>query len=324
MATVSRVLHGNPSVNPAMRQRVLASARRLDYHINPYVGSLMSALRLKQGAAFKGNLALIWMDRSPKVSSDKRLWKIRQGALSRAQALGYTLAEFDLEEFNPEALQKVLTSRGIRGVMFAALASVPSRTKLGFDLGAFACVALGWRLLEHPFHTIRFDYYQAIRLAFAKLEPVFGKGIAALWSFSTDQRAHHTARASFLANHPGGSWLARQLFWDSSQISSREGQALIRKHAIGAVIAEAEVEIPGWMTDQIPPENIVWLKNPEPRATLGWIDTRNDLMAAWGVDQLSALLHQNETGVPEVPKVLLVPPRWVPGAGADIAVSSPR
>lgn len=309
IATVSRALHDDPSVRPETRTAVLAKAREIGYTFNPYVGRLMSSLRQRQGGAFKGNLAIIWVDHF-----HDRLNDLRDGALARADELGYTLADFNLNDVPPALLKKRLRSRGIRGLIFAAPAPLPHGTTLRLDLREFACVALGWKLIEPHLHTIRFDYYQAMRLALEHTAPLFGAGIAALWNTQTDLRAHQTARASFMMHHPAGYQAGARLFLDPAELSARQGARLFDKYSIRSVIKEPTVTIPDWVAERISPRHVIWFggEPPDEKRVPGWIHTRDALMGAWGVDQLNATLHRNELGIPRESQIILVPPSWVP------------
>lgn len=85
MKTVSRVLNGEPNVVPAMRERVMASVRALDYRPNLHARSLARSR--------SSLLGLLYYD-----SSAAFVMGLQKGATDRCRALGYHLVVEQLDD----------------------------------------------------------------------------------------------------------------------------------------------------------------------------------------------------------------------------------
>lgn len=309
-ATVSRALRGDPAVKEGTKTRILAAAHELNYSSNPLIGRVMSDMRRQQSNAFRGNLGLVWTDHVPGPRSDRRLLTIQSGVRHRAEELGYVINEFAASERSPESLMRVLWHRGIQGILLAVPSFQKRKAYIRFDLKEFCCVVLGSGLVHPPLHTVRFDYFQAMRISLHQARHAFGSGIAAVWDDQTNRRSHHSSRASFIINHPGGIDLGRDLFLDHTKLTLKTLRSLVKSHHVQSLICESAVVLPEGTEDLIPPENCIFFKRPPGKACFGWIDTRNELMGSWAVDLLTTKLGQRDLGLPEACQTVLVPPRW--------------
>ncbi len=278
-ATVSRALRHDPSVREETRELVLAKARSLGYEVNPYFGNLMSAVRHRTRKSFHGNLAMLWYEKLPDLARDQELIILQQAVRFRAEESGYALNEFALSEHKPTVLKRMLRSRGIQGILITPPSFSPRKNHLRFDVNEFAAVSLGWGLMQPQLHTIRFDYYQAMRLALHHARRISRRNVAAIWSFATDRRADHVLRAAFLAHHPGGAALGETLFLELDRHSPAEMISLIQKHHINALIAGTEATIPPEVRAIIPPEKTIIFDDPQGRPYFGWIDMQRPLLA---------------------------------------------
>lgn len=311
IATASRALRDDPVVRFATRMAVKEKAREIGYEANPYTGRFMSSLRRREVKTLKGNLAILWA--GPSLKTDERRASIREGVFARAGELGYAMDEFELGCHSARVLRNILVHRGVRGVLIGAPSFLPAKAYLRMDLADFACVVLGWGLIYPRLNSIRFDYFQAMRLAIHHARHAFGEGIAGLWDLKTDRRAHQIARSSFLTHHPAGPAIASELFWHPGEVTEKSATLLIRQHGVRCLIVEPGVVLPPWLRDSLPAKSLVLFKNPGNSPCFGWLDTQNSLMGRWGVDALAANLHLNRQGVPDQQQVILVPPRWMPG-----------
>jgi LacI family transcriptional regulator len=313
VATVSRALRNDSSVTAATAARVREAARRLGYKFNPYVGALMSSLRRSQGQAFRGNLALIWVDLSPRHPSHEEMLPIQAAARKRARELGYVLDEFRLKDHRPAKLLQILKSRNIQGILFSPSYNPFGRIRLRFPLDGFAAVGLGWAITHPTLYNVRLDQYQAMALAMHHARHGFKKrGIAALCDSSGLRRSSYVMRASFLVSHPAGPAVAASLFLESRHLKKESVVALFRRHDVQTLIMQRDSDYPPWLDAVIPPTNRIYLEKPRPSGQCqGWIDRRYFLVGQWGIETLIGLIQRGEKGIPETPQVLLVPPRWV-------------
>jgi len=313
VATVSRALRGAPQVTVETRKQVESAARRLGYEFNPYVGQLMSSFRRSQGETMQGNLAFLWCDGWPD-RGDTQFGVMRQHALRRAAELGYSVSEFGLPDHPPVALVRMMSSRGIRGVLILSPASAAGKSHLRLKLDDFACVSIGWSLYSPAFHRVRFDHFQATRLAIHHAKRQFGERIAALVDFRFDQRSDRSCRAAFLSHHPGGPAAAARLIFDVAHLDVKKLRRAYEDGKFSGLVVLSENQLPRGFFDWFPRENMIYLDDPGDAASFGRVDLRYDLLGRWSVDHLIGTIQRYETGEPEVPMTIFVPPRWVSGS----------
>jgi len=316
VATVSRALRSDPSVQGQTQRRVAAAAKRLGYRVNPYVGHLMSSLRRSRGEHHKGNLALIWFDGFDARESHPNFLIMRKAIFDRAEELGYSLDEFSRNDYTPKALRSILNSRGIRGLLISPPVNAPGKTHLRIDMSGLTGVSLGWAILHPALNSVRFDHYASVRIALHHARHRFGSRIAGIWSFEADRRADHVRRAAFLAHHPAGPALADTLFLDAKQLHSARTKTLFRQHRIECLLSDSE-ELPAWIHALVPPKRCIYLSPPRPQACLARVDPRYDLLGRWGIDLLSSTLQRNEYGIPETQKTMQVPGTWTPSEASQ-------
>ena len=102
-STVSQALRGHRRISPAVRKQVAAMAAKLGYRENPYVKALMVQIRSSKSGTRQGGMALV-IDRMSREEwiSMSSLALYRQGAVRRAEELGYELETFFLREENKD------------------------------------------------------------------------------------------------------------------------------------------------------------------------------------------------------------------------------
>lgn len=109
MKTVSRVLNDEPNVVPAMRERVMASVKALDYRPNLHARSLARARSSLLGLLYYASSAAFVMG-------------LQKGATQRCRALGYHLVVEQLDdsgEHVPDQLRHMLTALRPDGLILA-------------------------------------------------------------------------------------------------------------------------------------------------------------------------------------------------------------
>lgn len=308
VATVSRALRNDPAVQESTRVLIQREAEGLGYRRNAFVGNFMSSIRNSTASDFRGNLGLIWGKQAN--STDHRLSQIKAGVVTRVEELGYSLSEFDLTIHKTQSIGRILYNRGISGVLIAVPSFSSGKAYLRFDFSKFSCVALGWGLFRPLLNTVRFDYFQAVRLALHHAHHRFGGNIAAVWDETTDLRSHRAAQASFVIHHPVGPALAHKLFLTSKTLTP----AVIKRHKIECLLVTAGIRLQEWVSGVIPDSHVVRFEHPGEEPCFGWVDTQNILLGKWGVDMLTSKLSGHERGIPDACQVMLVPPKWRKGS----------
>ena len=161
-ATVSMSLANNPRIPRPTRERIQAIAKKLGYHPNPYVSTLMRIRRQGKPLKDKPALALVCAQRSPNGWRDHpapTIRQMREGAFERATLRGYRAQEFWLhrDDMSSERFSEMLHARGIQGLLISPLADGDSPPLLHWEY--FAAVSLSVPLPSLTLTTVCNDHY---------------------------------------------------------------------------------------------------------------------------------------------------------------------
>src|SRR5213075_163790 len=161
-ATVSMSLANNPRIPVATRERIQAIARRLGYHPNPYVSTLMRIRRQGKPLKDKPALALVCAQRTPdgwRNHPAPTIRQMREGAFERATMRGYRAQEFWLhrDDMSNERFSEMLHARGIQGLLISPLADGDPTPTLHWEY--FAAVSLSVPLPSLTITTVCNDHY---------------------------------------------------------------------------------------------------------------------------------------------------------------------
>jgi len=313
VATISRALRDDPKVGEQTRARVLSKAKELGYEVNPCVGQMMSSLRRSCASSYRGNMALIWKNAYPGLAADVRFLQALNAARARAEELGYKIDEFDLAVNKPAALERILYSRGIRGVLVFIPSYLGAKERLRMKLNSLAGVALGWGLWHPQLDAVKVDFYQMMYLALHHAQHRFQAGVAAIWDLNMERSAHNATRASFLVHHSGGAAVASELFLPFQGLTEAHVARIVRKHGVKCILLGSSVQPPSWLKEYIPSANWVWFRDPGKIPFFGRIDPQNELGGRWAVNLLASKIQMNETGIPTHCQSVLHPSRWIKG-----------
>jgi DNA-binding LacI/PurR family transcriptional regulator len=161
-ATVSMSLANNPRIPVATRERIQAIARRLGYHPNPYVSTLMRIRRQGKPLKDKPALALVCGLRAAdgwRHHPAATIRQMREGAFERATMRGYRAQEFWLhrDDMSNERFSEMLHARGIQGMLISPLGDGDPTPTLHWDY--FASVSLSVPLPSLTITTVCNDHY---------------------------------------------------------------------------------------------------------------------------------------------------------------------
>src|SRR5258707_13026168 len=161
-ATVSMSLANNPRIPATTRERIQEIAKRLGYHPNPYVSTLMRIRRQGKPLKDKPALALVCALRSAdgwRSHGSPTIRQMREGAFERATIRGYRAQEFWLyrDEMCNERFSEMLHARGIQGLLLSPLADGAPTPTLRWEY--FASVSLSVPLPMLTITTVCNDHY---------------------------------------------------------------------------------------------------------------------------------------------------------------------
>lgn len=312
--TVSCALKNSPRVLPATREKILDAVRQLGYRPDPEISKLMAHLRQPTQLSFSHNLSFInsWPD--PQEHLKGYVGKIYQGASHRAAELGFDLEPFWLLErgMTEQRLSDILYNRGIRGVLLAPLPD--PLAEIRFEWERFSVVASSLSITRPALNRVAPHVFKNTLLACDELLKLGYKRIGYIETYDWHLRSEALARGAFEMVR------ATRLQADSPPVLTLQGNddhVLIdwfKTHRPDAILSPSA--LPYYKL----------LKTMRKGAHLGFIvldSLQNDHLT--GVDQnpgnlgaasvdllVSQILH-NETGIPEIPKLMLLDGYLRPG-----------
>lgn len=320
--TVSRALRGEPRVAEETRGRILALADSLGYQPDPDLARLMQRVRSRKTVKFRSVIAVIreWVPDDGLLSPSYQyvpLEPIRE----RARGHGYEVEEFWLgrDGLTPKKLGKVLHARGIEAVIVS-----PQSNRLlcaEVDYTPFAAVTFGYAMREPALHMCAGNMTLGIQTAAEELSALGYRriGVAVTqWIVNRSQFGYSGGFFHFQQSLPDADRIPMLLLPHNHIERGFAAFAKWMKENEPDVLISFDTHVPDWLQKlglRIP-EDIGFVVHDWTPAMTGWagIYQRRDHLAASAVDLIVTQLSQHERGVPTVPRQIMIPPLWVPGA----------
>src|SRR5687767_10441754 len=320
-ATVSMSLANNPRIPSPTRERIQAIARKLGYHPNPYVSTLMRIRRQGKPLKDKPALALVCAQRTANGWRDHpapTIRQMREGAFERATLRGYRAQEYWLhrDQMSNERFSEMLHARGIQGMLISPLAEGDPPPVLKWEY--FASVCLSVPLPSLAVTTVCNDHY------FSSLQIVRECRRRGYRRPGLVLRHEHQLRfqgrweAGFLV---GGEMLPElnrvpPLYVDDWQDMPRIVAWLKREKPDVLITPSASVlkdslERAGW---KIPVDvGLALLACPELGDSCSGVYQNGKMIGALAADTLISMVERHERGLPEQATTLMVEGQWNEG-----------
>jgi len=321
MMTVSRVLRGAPKVSAEKRDMVLREAKRLDYQPDPHLARMMQVVRGKKQQRVRAVIAVI----REHVPQDGLLGPSYQyvpveDIRRRAHGHGYAVEEFFLgkDGLTPRRLQKILNARGIEGVIVSPQSMQLPCGRL--DYSPFASVTFGNAMSAPALHMCAGNMTLGIQMAAEQLSARGCRriGVAVTrWIVNRSQFGYSGGLFHWQHGLPPEDRVPLLLFPSNDISKGFEAFAKwMREHRPDALIT-FDTHVPGWLKRlglRVPQDIGFVVHDWTPRMQdFAGIYQQRDHLAAAAVDLIVTQLSQHEHGVPEVPRQIMIPPRWVDG-----------
>ncbi len=319
--TVSRALRNEPRVAQATRERILRIAQELGYQPDPQLSRIMTQLQERRRTRDRETIAVI---REAETGSDlpsPTYQYVPFAAIrDRAERYGFRVEEFwlGLGGMTPARMDQILDARGIRGVIASPQsASMPVRE---LDFSRLAAATFGYGLQSPSLHRSAGNMTLAMRLAIAALEGRGYRRIGLALSQWVEARAENAYTATVLHYQSGIPAKRRvppfQFPGDDLPSGKERFLKWLNRHRPDALIT-FDQEVPGWLAEtglKIPGDIALAVHDWTDRMPeFAGINHRREHVAAAAVDLVVAQLLQNECGIPEAPRQILIPPVWVDG-----------
>jgi len=319
--TVSRVLRGAPKVAAEKRELVLKEAKRLDYQPDPHLARMMQVVRGKKETRVRAVIAVIreHVPQDGLLSASYQYVPI-EDIRRRAHGHGYAVEEFYLgkDGLTPKKLQKILHARGIEGVIVSPQSMTLPCSKL--DYAPFAAVTFGNAMSTPALHMCAGNMTLGIHMAAEQLAARGYKRIGvAVTKWIVNRSQFGYSGGLFHWQHG----LLEEdrvplLLFPSNDISRGYDPFAkwMREHQPDALIT-FDTHVPGWLKRlglRVPRDIGFVVHDWTPKMTdYAGIYQRREHLAAAAVDLVVTQLSQHEHGVPDVPRQIMIPPRWVDG-----------
>lgn len=311
-ATVSRALKNDPRLPPETVAKVKHHAALHGYKENPVVAQLLSTLRKGRRSSESPVIAVLtsW-------SSNANFHSVRaynaylSGANTRAEALGYQLEEFwsRAPGMTSRRLGTILRTRGIRGVLVMPSEQVPGHISLGVEPFATGCIGLS--IVRPSLHRVASDHYQNMITACRELHRA-GKTHICLFAGSPLLKRTNYAYQS------GYEYIVRHLMKrEPTTVHSRQDLC---------TFLQRKPRVDAWLTTGNSPVNeltaeyarigqelpLLFDMDWDPLLPVaGGIDQRREELGSAVIDLITAQLNRNEHGIPQTPKTVMIPGKWI-------------
>lgn len=321
LMTVSYALRHHPSVSKATGERVRKIAADLGYAGNPLVSSLMKQIRWKKSDE-QPKLAFLSTCPSRAVMfSDPFRKACFEGALHRAQSLGFHLELILVRSRCAGAatrLADTLTSRNIHAVICDG--SQPDAPVLPLDWTHFASCVIGHAHSYPRHHQVKCNDSAMILLAIERLKNLGYGRIGFLGGAFGDKRVDDAVistltgyNRSTLRRHPVRFSLLSQPQWNAGAAA-----AWVKQHHLNALIVQCHAMESFFPVSalKIPRDLALATLDKTEASPLAGIDRLPREIGAAATELVVNELYENRRGIPSTRQTLLLDGRWVDGVTA--------
>lgn len=321
VATVSKCLHGVPSIPARTRERVRRIADEMGYRLHPFISALMRNRRKRRPtAAPQPTLAFVTTYPTERGWQKEAFFRaIYAGARLRAEERGYRLSPFWLyrDGMSNARFSEMIWARGIRGLLFNPF----PHYGIHLDERAwddFSVVAHGLSLARPVFHRTTNDHHQSMMVAMAECRRRGYARPALTLDEPTTTRLEYRWEAAYrvCCDKLGFRGAPRTLLlptrWRPDEISRwvrREGIDVV----IGLFLEEQVKALASRGIGESSDVGLLSLSVAYAGSPLSGICQNPDTMGAVAADQLINLVERNETGIPAYPITFTIEGQWNEG-----------
>ena len=336
----------------ATRRKIQQLAKRHGYKPNAELAELMARTRATGSTKYQATLA--YVDASyPRVRKHYALQAYRDSCREAAEKLGYRLDFFEIEDLEtpPRALERVLASRGIRGIIFVWPSHVGIPESWKFLWNKRTCVFLAARPKHPSLPFVKSDHFTAGELCYQKAFAVGHRRIGVILDPRLDDISegrfmggillqHHLLNPSFpLLTHEYESKAKASLLDyyrqtppetaikeldEGAKVSLLEWRAkwqpdciITMKLESMRMLKEGGIRIPGDVS------LIHWDIEPLIYGVLAGPEAHPVPLAQAAIEQLVSQIYNGESSESTTQKCVLVEPQWRDGPSLRRPVKSP-
>ncbi len=319
--TVSRALKDDPRISESLRARIREVAEEMGYTPDPMLAAL--SLYRRSNSERPITAALAWVNCWPtpsKLRTFKEFDLYWKGAAEEARRSGYRLDEFNCPaELPPNRLHEILRARGIQGLLLTPSWSNTTPDWSRLDWNEFSVVRFGYSLQQPESHLVSSDQVSNGVLAFENMWAKGYRRIAmVMWRRQGTRLVRFSAGYLYAQLRLSKQLRIQPLILDEGDPEETRRQLSTGLKQINADAVLTDIpEIPNMLREagfRVPQDlGVATLSVLDGNADAGIYQNSEEIGAA-AVQLLISLLHHNQRGVPEFPREVLVPGRWVDGS----------
>ncbi len=319
--TVSRVLRNFPRVAPDTRRRVLQATKKLGYSPDPHMARLMARVRSHRHHRAEAVIAVVRDNHAGDDLLDPAYhYAPLQDISAQAERYGYRAEEFRLDrrKMSPSRLRQILEARGIEGIIMSPQSSRSIGREINY--AGFAAVTLGYGLQSPALHRASTNMNHGILQATEELTARGYRRIGLAiteWINARSDCTYTGAMFNYQHEIPACNRVPILLF-PKNNIAEDENhfRKWFRAYRPDVIIS-FDSYVPEWLVRlslRIPEDLGLVVHDWISRCgDFAGIDHRRPQVVAAAVDQLATQLINNERGVPEVARQVLIEPAWIEG-----------
>lgn len=308
LMTASLSLRDSPTISGATRARVRAAAERLGYRPDPEIARLMGRLRSSRVMAGSVVVAIFDLQSLPGPVDHPYVTRVRQGIERHLEELGYGSALLRLRDYGGDAskMMRVVRSRGITGCIL-----LPSNRPIEFastvKWDGIAVVAATTSVIHPRFHRV---VPNQIFNAMTLIEEMHHRGyrkIGAILNESLEQRTTHNYSLA-LTWHGHRSRILILPDESTPEADEQLIEAWLREHEVDVIFAQNAEIVRRAMRPEVLGAHQVGLLS---LSTIGdegiaYQDEQPEYIGESAVSLLAGMMYNNETGIPEHPRVTTI------------------
>lgn len=319
--TVSLALRGDPRISAPRRDEVQQLAKTMGYEPDPMLSSLSAYRQSKQATSIKATIA--WVNQWTKPKELRRLQEFDaywRGAHAYASRLGYRLEEFIAgKDMPPLRLQQILLARNVRGILIPP--HINGLDLPGFDWNQFSVVRFGISVKHPRAHIVTSDQLNCAALAFERMWERGYRRIGYVTAHRHDRNTGGNFRAGYLSAQDVHVPLKRHLDPLSLSEDNTAADARLLKKWLRTVKPDAIISALSILPEVL---REAGCKIPDDLGVAGLslldggfnagTDQNSEEIGRVAMATLAGLIHQNERGIPQYCRRILVEGRWVDGS----------
>lgn len=321
--TISDALRGSPRVNADTLARVRAAADAAGYQRNPLTGEVMSQLRRSNGQMVRGTLAALEIIDNPRaVHAQRYNAAVLQGAMERADQLGFKIEHFDAtrDDLRLPRIDGILHARGIRGLVVLPSSGFPDLSSLTWS--RLTAVYADYFIDRPALHCVCPDHYRSLYAAMQTLHARGFRKAGMVIDASFDERLQCRWEGAYLAIQNVLPDIKKLPLLRFTELTKAGFMAWYKKHEPDVVLSHM-TEVIEWMKEcgaKIP-ETHGFLCLNSLRATIpcASLDHQPRELGARAAELVIGHVIQNEFGPPAMPSLTSIPARWVEGPTMRLA-----